>query len=254
MRHTKFPFLSIFVFLSACAGQSAPFPQTIGPSPAFATLPPTWTSLPLTPTPAPPIETNTPSPAAAATMTLPATLTATSTLAPAEIAAELATRMVAEPSPTPMLACLARATGNGLPLAAHPFGRPGPATMVPDQDHEITAWHSPLLYISLNGKPQGWVRIPREGLELSGASCMPEGHTDLEDLYGYPNVCLFLAISGTEPPIMYRDTSLESATSFQVVIGYFLGQKGDYYSITFSEAGPTGYVLKSSGLLVGDCP
>jgi hypothetical protein len=247
MRFVKSIFPLLFILAACSAPASVQVPTTATPKPVFS-FPPTWTP---TPQPAP---SQTPTPATPGSSATPSAIPTATEFPFNQIASEIATRMANRPSPTPMQACRAIADVPGIPLKSAPLTQDIYGTMDVGEIYEITAWHPPLLYLSQEGVAAGWVAIPRPGLALEGSECAREGPADLEHLYGFPNVCLFLAIGGSEPPVLYQAPSLAADFSFNIIIGYFTSRAGDFYHVVLSEAGPSGYVHISTGQLFGDCP
>ena len=243
------------VFLLAISG----LPAACGPADIPVYVPAsTWTPehvLPLTAdlsaetvTPFPPMETPQPTLALVSSVTPNTNQT---------LAVAIATRMVSQPSQTPLPACKVHVTEGDVPFYDEPIVNVNRSqgTLFAGESYDILAWHPPALYIGNNGFPKGWVTIPRPGLELAGTGCVFEGYADLEFLYGFPNVCLFIAVEGVSSPMVYPEPSINSTAPlmFQTAIGYYLREEGDFYAVTMSGSGPSGYVLKSSGQLVGDC-
>ena len=183
-------------------------------------------------------------------------LTHTPDLSYQTLAVEIATQMVTRPLGTPLPLCTVSITDDEILYFDEPFFNINQAqgTLSSGESYEILAWHPPTLYLGEDGIPKGWVPIPQIGVELSGAGCQLEGPVDLEDLYGFPNVCLFIAINGSDAPYLHREPLVDSEIIIMAPTGYYMDEKEGFYLVTISEAGPSGYVLKSSGQLVGDCP
>ena len=106
-------------------------------------------------------------------------------------AAEVTTQIATYRSPTPLSSCLVNITSDEILYFDEPYFNINlpQGTLSSSVSYEILAWHPPVLYLGENGTPKGWVPIPQLGVELNGAGCQRKGPVDLEDLYGFPNVC-----------------------------------------------------------------